>query len=164
MRGARPKNGKWGSPLSSSHNQLGSSEVRRGISDRTWRISPNCGGASAKRPWVWGFFSSQPGWQRKGTAPSFIASSAALKIFCTKMHVLNGRIELNEKVTLPEGAPVEVSLRASAMDNQAEEDIPTLRERLKSVIGIVEDLPPDASHNVDHYLYGQGPPAHRKRR
>jgi hypothetical protein len=31
---------------------------------------------------------------------------------------------------------------------------PTLLERYRHIVGIVEDLPPDLSENHDHYLYG----------
>ncbi len=31
---------------------------------------------------------------------------------------------------------------------------PTLHNRLKNVIGKAKDMPPDASVNIDHYLYG----------
>jgi hypothetical protein len=30
---------------------------------------------------------------------------------------------------------------------------PTLQDRLKNVIGKAKDMPPDASVNIDHYLY-----------
>ena len=68
-------------------------------------------------------------------------------------HVENGVVILDELVTLPEGAPVQVDLVGSA--NRAEETGTTLYERLKSVIGTAQGLPPDAAMNVDHYLYGQ---------
>ena len=72
-------------------------------------------------------------------------------------HIRNGQIELDEQVRLPEGAPVEVSLaeKQAASDGDDEDLGPTLDERLKPVIGIAKGLPPDASINVDHYLYGQ---------
>jgi hypothetical protein len=35
-----------------------------------------------------------------------------------------------------------------------EAEIPTLAERLKDFIGILEDLPGDSAENHDHYLYG----------
>ncbi len=69
-------------------------------------------------------------------------------------HVKNGRVELDEPAPLPEGAQVEVSLsgqRAASDDGEAG---PTLYDSLKPFIGSVDDLPPDASINVDHYLYG----------
>lgn len=65
--------------------------------------------------------------------------------------IRNGKIELDEDVTLPDGAAVEVVVRADEVD---QDDGPTLYERLKDFIGSVDDLPPDASVNIDHYLYG----------
>ena len=63
-------------------------------------------------------------------------------------HVENGLVVLDDPVTLPNGASVQVDL-------VEEEAGATLYERLKSVIGKAQGLPPDASQNVDHYLYGQ---------
>jgi hypothetical protein len=63
-------------------------------------------------------------------------------------HVENGIVVLDEPVALPEGAPVQVDLLG--------EDAGTsLYDRLKSVIGKAQGLPPDAAQNIDHYLYGQ---------
>jgi hypothetical protein len=63
-------------------------------------------------------------------------------------HVENGIVVLDDAVALPEGASVQVDL-------VSEEAGATLYERLKSVIGKAQGLPPDAALNVDHYLYGQ---------
>ena len=65
--------------------------------------------------------------------------------------IKNGAVLLDEPVELPEGAEVEVTLPGTSV---GVDPIPTLYERLKSVIGKAEGLPPDASANVDHYLYG----------
>jgi hypothetical protein len=62
--------------------------------------------------------------------------------------VKNGVIVLEPSANLPEGAEVEVS------SWQAEQEIPTLYERLKDVIGTADGLPADSSVNHDHYLYG----------
>jgi hypothetical protein len=62
-------------------------------------------------------------------------------------HVRNGVIVLDEPTKLPEGAAVEVNL-------VAEDDGPTLLESLKPFIGVIKDMPPDMSENLDHYLYG----------
>ena len=70
-------------------------------------------------------------------------------------HIRDGRIELDEQVRLPEGAPVEVTITPQPPAVQKDELGPTLYERLKPIIGIAKGLPPDASINVDHYLYGQ---------
>jgi hypothetical protein len=71
-------------------------------------------------------------------------------------HVENGVVILDEPATLPEGAPVQVDLVRS--ENRGDETGTTLYERLKSVIGAAQGLPPDAAMNVDHYLYGQPKP------
>jgi hypothetical protein len=66
--------------------------------------------------------------------------------------VENGTIVLDEAVELPEGAKVKVDLCDALTVDEGQ--IPTLYERLKSVIGKAEGLPTDASVNIDHYLYG----------
>lgn len=68
-------------------------------------------------------------------------------------HVENGAVVLDEAVPLPEGAAVEIQVVDSALGEE-DENIPTLYEQLKPFIGQVEGLPPDASVNIDHYLYG----------
>jgi predicted DNA-binding antitoxin AbrB/MazE fold protein len=65
-------------------------------------------------------------------------------------HVRNGVVVLDEAVRLPEGAAVRVEL---AEDDEAAERLPTLAERLKDVIGIVEG-PPDLAENHDHHIHG----------
>ena len=62
-------------------------------------------------------------------------------------------------LTLPNGTPVhlrveELSGADGTQPNQPEAEIPTLLERMKDFVGTVHDLPPDASVNLDHYLYG----------
>ncbi len=69
-------------------------------------------------------------------------------------HVSNGVIVLDDSVTLPEGLGVRVEPIAGGQDESAEEEIPSLYERLKPLIGKAVGLPPDASVNHDHYLYG----------
>ena len=63
-------------------------------------------------------------------------------------HVENGKIVIDDAVTLPEGALVEVDL----VD---EEKGSSLYDRLKSVIGMAQGLPPDAAQNAGHCLYDQ---------
>jgi hypothetical protein len=60
--------------------------------------------------------------------------------------VRGGVIILEPGADLPEGQAVEVR---PALSNST----PSLHERLKGIIGAVKNLPPDASRNVDHYLY-----------
>jgi hypothetical protein len=69
-------------------------------------------------------------------------------------HVNNGVIVLDDAVTLPEGLSVRVEPAGSTSDEDDEENIPTLLERLAPLVGKLEGLPPDASVNLDHYLYG----------
>lgn len=71
-------------------------------------------------------------------------------------HVENGHVVLDGGVTLPNGTPVVVSIAQPAKETAQDEEreIPTLYERLKPFIGSIDGLPPDASQNIDHYLYG----------
>jgi hypothetical protein len=71
-------------------------------------------------------------------------------------HIRNGQIVLDEQARLPEGAAVRVDVvsNGEAEERAGEESDPTLYERLKPIIGIIDDLPEDGSMNVDHYLYG----------
>lgn len=62
-------------------------------------------------------------------------------------------------LALPEG--LRVRLRVEDQDGsenpkggEADSELPTLLERMKDFVGTVHDLPPDASVNLDHYLYG----------
>lgn len=68
-------------------------------------------------------------------------------------HVQNGAIVLDNGMLLPEGAAVQVQILSPAPATSPESEIPTLAERLKDFIGILE-LPEDAAENHDHYLYG----------
>ena len=64
--------------------------------------------------------------------------------------VKDGVIVPDGNVPLIEGATVYVSIPVPAGQ------IPkTLLERLSPIVGAVKDMPPDASENIDHYLYGQ---------
>ncbi len=69
-------------------------------------------------------------------------------------HVENGLIRLDGSVTLPEGIEVRVEVVSPVSAGEAEGGGSSLYERLKPVIGAAKNLPPDASVNVDHYLYG----------
>ncbi len=68
-------------------------------------------------------------------------------------YVENGRIVLNDPVTLPEGSEVEVTPVAVPQEDRPEEG-PTWAEVFKDVIGKAEGFPADYSRNHDHYLYG----------
>ncbi len=69
-------------------------------------------------------------------------------------HVKNGMVVLDDDAHLPEGAEVQVMLVRDEEYGQPPADLPTLHERLAPFIGKAENLPPDASINHDHYLYG----------
>ena len=69
-------------------------------------------------------------------------------------HIKNGSVVLDQPVMLPEGAAVEVAVLSQTAEATGDDEGPTLNERLASVIGKAENLPPDASINHDHYLYG----------
>lgn len=66
-------------------------------------------------------------------------------------HVKNGRIELDEPVDLPEGVALVVHL---ATDIESPEEGTALLERMRGIVGIVNDLPEDMALNHDHYLHG----------
>lgn len=68
-------------------------------------------------------------------------------------HIENGRVVLDGATALPDGTPVVVTI-VEKLATSDKREIPTLYERLKPIIGIAEGLPPDASQNIDHYLYG----------
>lgn len=66
-------------------------------------------------------------------------------------HVQNGVVVFDSPIPLPEGTTVQVEeVQASGSDRKK-----SLLERLGDVVGKVEGLPPDASSNIDHYLYGR---------
>jgi hypothetical protein len=62
--------------------------------------------------------------------------------------VKDGVVILEKSASLPEGAEVEVS------PIEAKSDAPTLNERYKDFIGVVDGLPPDMAENHDHYIHG----------
>jgi hypothetical protein len=69
--------------------------------------------------------------------------------------IKNGVVVLDKRAHLPEGTTVTVRpLKGRTVAEKKSKRQPTLYERLKPFIGVADDLPPDASINVDHYLYG----------
>lgn len=68
--------------------------------------------------------------------------------------VENFAIRLEDAVSLPEGAEVRVEIVTPTPDRETETRGLSLYQRLKPIIGAVKHLLPDASVNVDHYLYG----------
>ena len=73
-------------------------------------------------------------------------------------HIQDGRIVLDEPVELPEGTKVRLEVvtedakhvvgKSSATGSE------TFFDRFERMIGAAENLPPDASTELDHYLYG----------
>jgi predicted DNA-binding antitoxin AbrB/MazE fold protein len=64
-----------------------------------------------------------------------------------------------EPLALPEGTRVQLRVEQEngaeqPAANPAENELPTLLERMKDFVGTVHNLPPDSSVNLDHYLYG----------
>lgn len=73
-------------------------------------------------------------------------------------HVSNGEIVFDRPVSLPEGAAVHVEIVVPQSITEdapnVAKDMPSLVERLPDYVGKFEGQPPDASVNLDHYLYG----------
>lgn len=71
-------------------------------------------------------------------------------------HVENGKIILDEEITLPEGQKVEVTVvNGTTTGKMASSELPSLAERMRSYIGSIEGMPSDLALNHDHYLHGQ---------
>jgi hypothetical protein len=70
--------------------------------------------------------------------------------------VKDGVVVLEGAKAPPEGARVSVRVLKSPGRRAARggRRAPTLYDRLRNVIGKAKDMPPDASLNIDHYLYG----------
>ena len=66
-----------------------------------------------------------------------------------KGRVKNGTIVLDPPAALPEGTEVRVEPVGDEDD-----DYRGLRERLRSLSGIIEGLPSDMARNHDHYIHG----------
>ena len=76
----------------------------------------------------------------------------------TRGKVKNGKVILDDPKALPEGAEVEVRPvkkgKPPGKSSKGKRRRQSLAERLAPFIGKAEGLPPDASANLDHYLYG----------
>jgi len=75
-------------------------------------------------------------------------------------HIENGKIVLDEAVSLDEGMKVRVELLSkgtAAEQSSPESDATpsTFFERHKRWIGSIKDAPSDYATNHDHYLHGQ---------
>ena len=69
--------------------------------------------------------------------------------------VKNGVIVLDDPKAMPEGTEVSVRpLKRCTRKGVRKAGPPTVYERYRRFIGVIKDLPPDSSINIDHYLYG----------
>jgi hypothetical protein len=68
-------------------------------------------------------------------------------------HVQNGVVILDDPCPLPEGTEVQVNVPPRESPAPPRETA-SLFDRLASLVGAAEGLPPDLSANHDHYLYG----------
>jgi hypothetical protein len=72
--------------------------------------------------------------------------------------VKNGVVVPEAGASLPEGAEVSIDLPPVAAANEAADEmapLPSLLERMKSVVGTAKGLPSDFAINHDHYIHGQ---------
>jgi hypothetical protein len=73
--------------------------------------------------------------------------------------VENGVVVLDQPVSLPDGTEVSIrDLRRKSKNKGKSVCRPGVGQALLRLAGKAVGLPPDASRNVDHYLYG-----HRKK-
>ncbi len=69
--------------------------------------------------------------------------------------IQNGVVVLDKPSALAEGTEVTVQpVKPKPAGKKKGKREPTLYERMKEFVGVADDLPPDGSHNIDHYLYG----------
>ena len=68
--------------------------------------------------------------------------------------VHQGMVVFDQPVSLRDGVRVEVQVVESGDPTAQVGESPSLYDRLEDLIGQARDLPPDASRQVDHYLYG----------
>ncbi len=72
--------------------------------------------------------------------------------------IKNGKVILEDPKALPEGTEVEVrpakKRKPTTTARKPKARPRTLADRLANVVGKATGLPPDASVNHDHYLYG----------
>jgi hypothetical protein len=70
--------------------------------------------------------------------------------------VKKGTVVLDASQAVPNGSEVAVRVQrdSARRTGKGHERNPTLLERFRHIVGIVDDLPPDFSENHDHYLYG----------
>ncbi len=73
-----------------------------------------------------------------------------------RAHVRNGKIELDEAVTLPEGAAVELNVVESSPAGGTHRPIEEVIDEIVADVPESEwaKLPPDLTDQLDYYVYG----------
>lgn len=73
-----------------------------------------------------------------------------------KGRIKDGVIVFDQPLSLPEGTEVVVQVTETKAEPPPTGDKPrkTLAEKFANVIGTINDLPSDFSHNHDHYIHG----------
>lgn len=67
--------------------------------------------------------------------------------------VKNGMVVFDTPLVLAEGTVVDVQVVVPNSPEAANSEPPTLYERFKPLIGVVQGLPADLAEQHDHYLY-----------
>lgn len=65
--------------------------------------------------------------------------------------VMNGAIELDQPIALPDGTRVEIAVSPKKDEGST---VP-VGKRLNRLAGIASDLPPDFAAEHDHYIHGK---------
>lgn len=68
--------------------------------------------------------------------------------------IKNGVVVFEGAIPLAEGTEVRVDAVSLEESDDDTNQMPSIHERLKPLIGTIKGLPPDASKNLDQYLYG----------
>ena len=70
-------------------------------------------------------------------------------------HIENGTVVFDEATEIAEGAVVSVEVLQQRGVQRKEDMSVSDYDRLESLIGRAEGLPPDFAENHDHYIHGQ---------
>ena len=70
-------------------------------------------------------------------------------------HIENGNVVWDTPVCLPDGTKVIVLVEPNNENTPSDQPMSSLYERLQSVAGKAQGLPPDLAINHDHYLHDQ---------
>lgn len=75
--------------------------------------------------------------------------------------IKNGHVEFDHPLIFPEGTKVTCELNPLDLPSELETaaaatkaDAPPYHAELLKFAGVISDMPPDISVNIDHYLYG----------